>query len=298
MRLPRRETSLLLLCLLSLLPEALAAKPAVKELNGRAFAGYRYENLSGDTQRAGNSSVTLAGSEEGSWILGGVVTAPLLEWLGGRLLLAGGQSSLDVQGVSGLAGSTVDTGRIDASAVLFARDPEFGHVDVGYRFGWQDPSGSLIERRFVHGVDIDAGFYIPDLGVGPLDWDAFFSYGRAFVQSPQLGDKIDEYTLGGAMGWYLTNSVRLTGGIRWQKAAPHIDPSSQDLRGFGEVAWLLPFGARRNVTLGVFGSGGVLERDLAAPFSTSRQTVYSVGGRLTFSYPGAASLVELIREYH
>jgi len=134
--------------------------------------------------------------------------------------------------------------------------------------------------------------------MGPLDWDAFFSYGRAMVQSAQLGDDIDEYTLGGAMGWYLTSSLRLAGGVRWSKAVPHIERSSQDLRGFGELAWLLPFGDRRNVTLGVFGSGGTFEQDLPAPFSTSRQTVYSVGGGLTFSWPGAASLIELIREYH
>ena len=36
-----------------------------------------------------------------------------------------------------------------------ARDPEFGHVDVGYRFGWQDPSGSIVDRGIVHGVELD-----------------------------------------------------------------------------------------------------------------------------------------------
>jgi hypothetical protein len=100
------------------------------------------------------------------------------------------------------------------------------------------------------------------------------------------------------MGWYLVNSLRLSGGVRWLESVPRVARSSRDLRGFGEIAWLLPFGARRNVTVGVFGSGGSIERNLASPFSTIRQPVWSVGGSLTFSYPGAASLVELIREYH
>jgi hypothetical protein len=297
MRLPR-ETSLVLLCLLCLSPEALSAKPAVKELNGRVFGGYSYENIDRGAQSAGNSSVTVPGSKDGAWRVGGAVTAPLLDWLGGRLLLAGGQSSLDLQSDPGIAGSTVDSGGIDMSATLFARDPELGHVDVGYRFGWQNPSGSIVDRGIVHGVDVGAGFYIPDLGAGPIDWDAFFSYGRASLRSPVLGDDVDEFTVGGAMGWYLVNSLRLSGGVRWLESVPRVARSSRDLRGFGEIAWLLPFGARRNVTVGVFGSGGSIERNLASPFSTIRQPVWSVGGSLTFSYPGAASLVELIREYH
>jgi hypothetical protein len=297
MRLPR-ETSLLLLCLFCLSPEALAAKPAVKEINGRVFGGYLYENIDRDTQSAGNSSVTVPGSKEGAWRVGGAVTAPLLDWLGGRLLFAGGQSSLDIQSEPGIAGSTIDSGGIDMSATLFARDPEFGHVDIGYRFGWQDPSGSIVDRRLFHGIDLDAGFYIPDLGAGPIDWDAFFSYGRASERSPVQGDDVDEFRVGGAMGWYLMSSLRVSGGIRWLKSVPRVANSSQDLRGFGEIAWLLPFGARRNVSIGVFGSGGTLERSLDSPLSTTRQPVYSVGGSLTFSYPGAASLVELIREYH
>jgi hypothetical protein len=226
------------------------------------------------------------------------VTAPLFDWLGGRLLVAGGQSSRDLQSAPGFAGSTIDSGRIDAGATIFARDPELGHFDLGYRFGWENPSGSIIERSIVHGVTLAAGFYIPDQMVGPIDWDAFFSYGRASQSSSVQDDDVDEYTLGGALGWYIVSSLRLSGGVRWLASNPQIGLSSRDLRGLGEIVWLLPFGARRNVTASLFASGGRIESSLPPPFSTIRQGVYSVGGRLTFSYPGAASLVELIREYH
>jgi hypothetical protein len=294
-----RATTLLLLCLPLVLPaNARATKPAVKQINGRVFGSYLYESIDGAEAVAGTSSVTLPGSNDGVWDLGGVVTAPLFDWLGGRLRLAGGKSSLELQGAPGFAGSTVDSGRIDAGLTIFARDPELGHFDVGYRFGWENPSGSIVDKSIVNGVTLAGGFYIPDQVIGPLDWDAFFSYGRVSQSSSLQTDAIDEYTVGAALGWYIVDSLRLSGGVRWLGTVPQTEGSRGDLRGFGELVWLLPFGERRNVSASLFGSGGSIASSLPAPFSTVRQGVFSVGGRLTFSYPGAASLVELIREYH
>jgi hypothetical protein len=297
MRLPRGSKLILLLALL--VPfEALASKPAVKEMNGRVFAGYVYEQVDGTSRQVGNSSVTLPESTLGEWGVGGVLTVPILSWLGGRVAVAGGNRSFELKSEPGFVGSTRNTSWVEAGLSLFVRDPELGYFDLGYVYDWEDGSGSLVGKKTVNELVVSAGFFIPDQGIGPFDWDADFSYGRAAIDSPALSDRADEFAVDATIGWYFTDSFRLSGGIQWLLSKPQLSFSTQELRGVGKLSWLVPFPARRNITLDLVGSGGKFERDLAAPFTSIDQPMYSVGFSMTFSYPGASSLLELTREYH
>jgi hypothetical protein len=276
-----------------------AAGPAVKVLNGQAIAGYSYENTGRASAQAEDGSFTTRPEvTDGAWGLGGVVTAPLyFPWLGGRLAIAGGGGSLETKSEPGIAGSKADTGRIDLQTELFTRNPEFGHLDIGYRFGWESFSGSVVEQTTVNAITFDAGFYVPDNGAGEIDWDFFFSWGRERERSATQEDAINDYTAGAVLGWYLRPTLRLSGGFRWNRRDPELAGTRQDMLGTGELAWLLPFGARRNVTLSIFGGGGNRKSELPVSSSSIDQSVYSVGVGLSFSYPGATSLVELAREY-
>jgi hypothetical protein len=289
-----------LLVVLLLPAAAEAAGPAVKALNGQAIAGYRYENTArASIQAAGGSTTTRAEVTDGAWVLGGVVTTPLyFRWLGGRFAIDGGGRSLESKSEPGIAGSKADTGRIDLQAELFTRNPEFGHLDIGYRFGWESFSGSAVEQSTVNALTFDAGFYVPDNGAGELDWDFFFSWGHERETSATQEDAINDYSAGAVLGWYLRPTLRLSGGFRWNMRDPELASGRQDLLGTGELAWLLPFGERRNVTLSIFGGGGSRQSELSPPSSSIDQGVYSIGAGLSFSYPGATSLVELVREYH
>ena len=74
--------------------------------------------------------------------------------------------------------------------------------------------------------------------------------------------------------------------------------ANRDLRGTAELSWLLPifFAERRFATIKLFGSGGSVVNELSDPFSDAKRGVFSVGCDLTFSFPGANSLIEMIRE--
>ena len=91
---------------------------------------------------------------------------------------------------------------------------------------------------------------------------------------------------------------RFTAGFHWTLEDPIASLAERDLRGTADLAWLLPFGQRRFVTAEFNASGGKIRSDLAAPLSFAGRAVWSVGGALTFSYPGATSLIELTRELH
>jgi hypothetical protein len=290
---------MLLLLVPLLLPSiARAGKPAVKEINGRVFGGYRYESTGRAEAFAINQATFLAGTNEGTWLIGGVVTTPIFDFLGGRVFVSGGQNTLEFESELGFPGNTFDGGRVDAGGVLFVRNPEFGYFDLGYRFGWESSSNPLIDRVIVNALIIDAGFYIPDQGPGPFDWDFHFDYARPAVHTIGPTQHASQYTVDGLIGWYIGRSVRLAAGVHWLATAADRSPSQSDLRGVAELAWLLPIGERRLVSVELFGSGGRIDTDLAAPFGIVDRSVYSIGINVTLSYPGATSLVELIREYY
>lgn len=292
--------SLLILILgpVSLAGDARATKPAVKQWNGSILGGYVYDRTQRDAQAVGNRSSFLPTTSKHSWTLGGVVTAPLYRALGARLLFAVGQSTTERSGAPSFAGTTVDADRIDAAAVLFLRDPELGHLDLGYRFRWEKPSGLAIEREMTNTVTLDAGFYIADQGLGPVDWDVSLSYGRVSSRPSRITQTINEYTVSGAMSYYIGKSWRVSGGVRWLLSDPAFDGSTEDLRGTAELSWLLPvtIAKRRFVTIDLWGTVGRVRTELPGPLPSASRGAFSAGLDLTFSYPGAASLIELIRE--
>ena len=123
-------------------------------------------------------------------------------------------------------------------------------------------------------------------------------YGRSKRSSTGFSDEVNDYSGLATAGWYLTEYWRFTAGFRWSLEAPQVSLPSRDLRGTASLDWLLPFAERRFVTARFEGTGGRVRNDLAAPLSVADRTAWSVGGSLTFSYPGATSLIELTRELH
>ncbi len=288
----------LLLAPVSFSDDARAAKPAVKQWNGSIVGGHVYDRTQRDTQVAGTQSSFLPTTSEHAWTLGGVVTAPVYRMLGARFLFSGGQSTTKRNSGQSFVGSTTDADRIDATAMIFIRDPELGHLDIGYGFRREVPSGSVIDRKMTNLITLDAGFYIADQGLGPVDWDVSLSYGLVGRRSSGTTETINEYTVSGAMGYYIGNSWRLSGGVRWLVSDPATDGSTQDLRGTAELSYLLPItiAKRRFVTLGLSGTAGRIRTQLPGQLPSAKRGAFSVGLDLTFSYPGAVSLIELIRE--
>ncbi len=302
-----RISAVAALFILSLPLEGLASKPAVKAVNGRLFGGYSYSETDRETQSLSLNSETFeylfAGSEVRSWHTGGSLSFPILHWLGGALALRGGESTFDEIGEPefGLADSSVDTRGVRTGGSLFIRDPEIGYVGVGYDFDWSD-APSVDVRSDIHSASIAAGLYIPDLALGPVDWSLTFGYGRERLEvsvpgTPTSHDHANSFRATGSIGWYWGDTMQLEGGVRWRKRLPDLYETTSVLSGIVALSWLLPPGDRRHVTATIFGIIGSEATEVSSPFTDLDQQTFDVGFQLTFSYPGAGSLLELYREY-
>ncbi len=298
-------SSWLLPLLLLLVFDARAEGRAVKALNTTAFASYAWTRTE-EGRSDGTSSPTpdLPRKTDGAWQVGGTLTAPLdarwlggRHWLGGRLSMEGGGGTLEFSQIAGFSDTRADAWRIGTEAQVFARDPEFGHVDIGYRFDWESFDDRAVERTTTHAVTFDAGFYTPDQGAGEVDWDFSFSWGRQRERAGSQEDAIDIYTAGTEVGLYATKFVRIAGAFEWQRWDRELEADNELLLGRGEVIWLLPFGKTPKLSLRVYGEGGSTRTRLGAPLNDVDQTIYGAGGAITFSYPGASTLLELIRAY-
>ncbi len=298
----RARSALLQLLIIALLPlGALAAESWIEQVHVRASAGDSYELTQRELSVSGSESRFLPTTELNSWTAGGAITAPIYRGLSGRLLVSGGQDASDRNSARpDFDGSTVDATRIDATGMLFLRDPEYGHLDFGYRFGWEDSSGSALEWERTNALVLEAGFYIPDQGLGLVDWDLFFSYGRGARRTSGATEAVDEYTLGGTMGYYAGSFWRLSAGVRWLVTDPEFNEKVRDLRATAELSWLLPvsIAERRFATFALHGSAGRVVNELSGSPSNTDRGVFSVGCTLTLSFPGASSMVELIREQY
>ena len=265
-------------------------------LNVRAVGGFFHDVTSAVSVSEGGSTADLPETIEQPWTVGGVVTSPVpgVDWLGVRVGAAGGMTTLEAKPGGGIPSTRADGARADAGFDVFWRDPEAGFAGLGYRFRWEDPP-AVATTLTRHGLAFETGIFIPDQGLGPIDWRADLEWGRS---SPG-GSALDEIGGNASSGWYLTDTWRFTGGFRWALDMRGGALVRRDLRGTADLAWLLPgFGDRRYVTARIEGSGGRAAEDLAAPLSIANRTVWSVGGALTVSWPGARTLVEQTRELH
>jgi hypothetical protein len=275
-----------------------ATKPAVRAVNGQIVGGYAYDHAGAATISEQGSSVYVPTREEKDWDVGGILTVPVVHWLGARVNVTGGMADIENLAGGGFAGSDAQATRVEAGADLFVRNPDVGFFGLGYRFGWEDPPEAG-DRLLVNSLVVEPGFYIPDQGLGAVDWTVTFVYSRGKLSGAGATDEFNAYRLDATSGWYLTESFRFTAGFRFELEDPELALPGRELRGTGELAWLLPgFGERRYVTAIFNASGGRARDDLAPPFSYADRPVWAVGGGLSFSYPGATSLLELTRELH
>jgi hypothetical protein len=284
-------------CCFAAASPAWATKPAVRSVNGQVFGGYAYDEAASATVSEGGSSVYVPTDEVQGWQVGGILTVPVVHWLGARIAASGGLFDVEQNAGSGFTGSDADEPLAEGSLELFVRDPEIGTFGLGYRFGWSDPPG-VGDRLLENALLVDVGVYIPDQGLGPIDWRIRFDYGRGKLGGEGASDTINGYRLHATSGWYPSDFWRFTGGFRFELEDPEVALPGRDLRGTAELAWLLPIGERPFVTLRFDASGGRARDDLPAPFSYADRAVWAVGGAIDLSWPGATSLVELTRELH
>jgi len=278
-------------------PPAWATKPAVRGVNGHVFGGYGYDEAASATVVEGGTQVYVPTRETQGWQVGGVLTVPVVRWLGARVAASGGLLDVEQNAGSGFPGSDANQAVAAGGVELFVRDPDIGAFGVGYRFGWSDPPG-VGDRLLENALLVDLALYVPDQGLGPIDWRIRFDYGRGQLGGEGASDSIHAYVLHATSGWYVTDFWRFTGGFRFELQDPDVALPGRDLRGTGELAWLLPIGERPFVTLRFDASGGRARDDLPPPFSYADRAVWAVGGAIDLSFPGATSLVELTRELH
>lgn len=271
-------------------------KPAVDGVNGAVFGSYGYEEVASGTTGGGGSSTFLPANETMLPGVGGVLTFPIGFGFGGRALAAASSRSTQHPAEGAYPGGVENGYLVDAGFDLFARNPDSGFFGVGYRFKWGDPAEGGADSLIANGLNTTGGFYIPDQGMGPIDWRASFTWLRGRVEGPGFSEDADEFSGVASSGWYMTESFRFTGQFLWSLDRPAASPEARDLRGGVDLAWLLPLGRVRYLTLGAYGTGGKLRTELAAPASRIDRTAWSVGGRVTFNFPGATSLVQLTRE--
>lgn len=271
-------------------------KPAVDGWNGELRGGYGYEEAAGATLDAGGTTVSIPMRQSQGWDVGGRLTFPISQLFGGRIDASVGQLKHELSAAGGAPGSDSDGLAVQGGFDLFARDPDSGFFGVGYRFRWGDPALGGIEDEMAHGLSIGTGFYIPDQGMGPVDWNISFDYMRASLDGPSFSEVVNEYSGVASSGWYWTRFLRFTGGLRWQVEEHSASPRVRDLRGSADIAWLLPIGKVRYVTLNAIGSGGRLYSNHTSPLEDERRNVWSVGGSVAFNFPGATSLLQLTRE--
>jgi hypothetical protein len=275
---------------------AIATKPAVDVVNGALGGGYGYGEVASASVTSGGSTSDIPSEQIQGWVAAGRLTFPIVHRFGGRAFVTGGIDTIERDSIGTLPSTRSDGVYGRAGLDLFARDPEAGYFGLGYRFGLRDPVDPRAERDLTHGVSVDGGFFIPDQDLGPIDWRGSFEYGRGKLEGSGFRVDVNRYAASLSSGWYWTESLRFTGGFLWNREDPTTSGATRDLRGSADIAWLLPIGKVRYVTLRGEGTGGRRRSEVGSPATNATRPLWSVGGTLTFSFPGVESLVQLSRE--
>ena len=145
---------------------ALADKPAVKRLNGRVFGGYAYDRIAQASVTEGGSSAFVPATTERGWGLGGALTIPVFHRFGTRLVVSGGMADFEQLSAPGFTGSQSDGAHAGGGVDFFVRDPDAAYINLGYRFGWEDPVDGSSDAFTTNSVVVDVGIFIPDQGDG------------------------------------------------------------------------------------------------------------------------------------
>lgn len=272
------------------------SKPAVDVVNGSLGGGYAYQEIAESAASASGSTTTVPAETRQGWLAQGTFTFPIVDRLGGRVFVDGGISKLELEPAPGFGGRKTDGVFGGVGLDLFVRDPDVGAFQVGYRFALRDPIDPRADRDLTQGVAADFVFYIPDEGLGTVDWGGGFTWGFGRVEGPSYGDDVARLEARFDAGWYWLETLRFTPGFRLFLEDPDLAEGYRDLRGRAELEWLPPIGQLRFVSLRAFGSGGRRRSQLAAPYSDVDRTLWSIGGGATVYFPGVKTLVQLKRE--
>lgn len=278
---------------------AMLATPAhADSWNVSLIGGHEYDHVEDDVLRAGNQESLLPEISEHRSRVGAAATYQFFRALGARAIVTGVFAESETDGPGGFDGTTIDREGVDVTAMLFLRNPDFGHLDLGYRFERDEFSKGALDTQTSHGAVLEAGLYVPDEGMGFVDWDVTAAYANVEQDFGAEDATIDEYEVRGGFGYYVGPSVRIGAGVLWNLRDAEAGNEREDLRGTAEIAWLLPveIAGRRFATVDLAGSYGRVKTDVGGPFSKAEQSAWSTGVGLSFDFPGATSIMELIRE--
>ena len=264
------------------------AGPAVETANGEVTFIYAYSAIEEGRSRTDLIELTVFKISSHEPGLSARFTVPLGDHFGARLSAFGSLPLIEIEGESDLAGFA------DGRAEVFWRDPSLGYLDVGYHFVWLDlPFAGQVAS---HGATVGAGVFVPDLGLGKLDWTASFEYAREELTGPGISrTSFDVYSLNAGPRWYMTETFLASSAFTWSRTELSGARVGTQLAGSLQLNWLIGPPAGRYVSIGVFGSLGRRSTDIPSPFPDVDQNFYTVGGSLSVYVVPVRSFIQLLR---
>jgi hypothetical protein len=263
---------------------------AVDRLNGELAAGYGFESVGAASSTDGISTLRVAKQTAHAAPFAARLTVPLGRSFGLRLGAAGGPEWFSTRSVDDLAGG------VTSRTELLWRDPTLGHVAAGYAFEWEDLpiSGQTVS----HGAVVDAAWYFPDLGTGPVDWRVRVQYGRARRSGPGVvAEHRNDVDLLVDPAWYVNDVFRIASRFAWRRE-DFDDARGSDRSEYGSdlaAEWLVGAIGQRRVSLTMLGGYRRSALDLEPPSTDLRRNVWTFRlGVRVLSHP-VNSLLDLYR---
>ena len=271
-------------------PSAQAAGPAVQALNGRIGAGYEWNRIDEDESSFGGIAYE---TDTHQGFVTGTMTVPLGDSLGLRLRMLPNYGRTQSDGPL-----DVDAGGIDASADIFWRNPETFELGAEATYSWQRGHLEVIDDDLtVHSFrgELYGSYFISPADFWPLDLGASFTYSGLDLDEEITDDVQKAWSVGGAVRLYPLDVLAFSVGGLYRELDSH---GFADTKTSGAVFGLDAL-VHRTPGLTLSPRFEVGNRDTSTFFASNfRQTYYSVLARVTMSFPGGDSLVELNRAYY
>ncbi|MFK7895327.1 MAG: hypothetical protein AB8G23_05805 [Myxococcota bacterium] len=290
------------------------AAPAVDGPSLRWFGGYDFGFTAGETSSFGGfGTVAFPEIKTHAFGSGLLLTMPLHPRIGVRLGLAGGgqvsEFDYEFPFFGAANGDEIWGWDVTTGADVFARNPEVGFVELGYRYRYAsfDSNPGFEEQRQIG--TLAAGLYLGSSALladggqprkrwrsPTIDLETRFTYSRILLERRGFDSTSPEYSIEALAHVYLGERVRfgLGGRYAYEDVNSIDDFWSRDVRGLLRLLWLIPVGGSQSLTLGLRASGGEIREK--GFFGSFDRAVASAGFEIGVLYPGGDSLVRLLRE--
>ena len=274
-------------------------RAAVAAPNLRVGVAYDYDHVDDtSTTVTGPSSVaTLELDDVDSHAVAGelVGTVPLIAFTGLRTTVRGGSHDAR-RSLDALEPGSTEITSYGVLGELFARDPQLGSFAAGAGFDRLEGEDGLAANQVTGSVE--AQFFFPDLGLGPIDWFGRFAFRHREVEGDGQDFDVDAdvYHVVGGARWYASPDVAVEFTGRWQRVEEEF-LSEDDQTGSLGFRWRLPLPIRP-VSLELFAaaSAGTSEYK-ESPYRGDSRLVYGARAGLTFRLFSGETLVDCLRHY-